>query len=119
MPTINEMFPSKYLKAEDLRGKDGKGWREFNVSINSCEVEDMGGEDHEMKYVLRFAGAEKGLPLNKTNAETIAEVYGTRSEDWIGKKVILFVTTVGTPQGPKPGIRIRIPAETTSDEIPA
>ena len=23
MPTVNEMFPSKYLKAEDLRGKDG------------------------------------------------------------------------------------------------
>lgn len=122
MPTLNEMYPSKYLKAEDLRGKDGKGWREVNLTVKSCSPEEMGGEANETKWVLHFEKTEKGLVLNRTNAVTLADGYGPDSEDWLDQKIVLFVVTVGTPQGPKPGIRVRIPsAAATSfdpDEIP-
>lgn len=113
MPSLNDMFPSKYLKAEDLRGKDGKGWREFNLTIKSVDFEKMGHDDDssaESKWVLHFDGAEKGLPLNRVNAQTLADAYGPASELWVGERVILFVTTVSTPQGQKPGIRFRVPA---------
>lgn len=121
MPKLNDMFPSKYLKAEDLRGKDGRGWREFTLKINSVDLEDMGGENGDQKWVLHFEGAQKGLVLNRTNAQTLSDAYGPDSDYWIGEKVVLFVMTVGTPQGPKPGIRTRVPAAdaTTSEPMVA
>lgn len=118
MPNLNDMFPSKFLKAEDLRGKDGKGWREFKLTIFAIGLEGMGGEDDEQKWVLHFTGAQKGLVLNRTNAQTIADSFGTDSDEWIGKEVVLFVTTVNTPNGQKPGIRVRIPAA-ESNGLPA
>lgn len=33
------------------------------------------------------------LALNKTNAKTIAGLYGTRTSEWVGKTITLFPTT--------------------------
>jgi hypothetical protein len=38
-------------------------------------------------------GNIKGLVLNNTNARTIAEIYGPKPSQWIGKQIVLFVTT--------------------------
>jgi len=78
VPTLNDMFPSKYLKAEDLRGKDGKGWREFNLTISSVSSEEFESDEKgkETKWVMHFRGAEKGMVLNRTNAQTISDSYG-------------------------------------------
>ena len=121
MPALNDMYPSKYLKAEDLRGKDGKGWREYQLTVKNVGLEEMGGESNEKKWVLHFEKAEKGLVLNRTNAQTLADAYGDESDEWLGQKVVLFVMTVTTPQGPKPGIRIRAASNSAQfdpDEIP-
>jgi hypothetical protein len=86
MPNINEAFPSKYLKASDLQGAEPV------VTMSHVEFEPV-GQKKEMKAVLYFAGKEKGLVLNKTNANKITELTGTAiTEEWEGQKIRLFAT---------------------------
>ena len=81
---INGAFPSTYLKAADLQG------RRVTVAINTVKMEDIGG-DH--KPVVSFAGKDKGLVLNKTNANMIAEIAGTdETDDWKGVRIVLYPT---------------------------
>ena len=97
---MSEEFPSKYLKADDLMG------REVRVTIARVEREKMGDD---FKPVVYFNGKEKGVVLNKTNAFTIANAYGDETADWFGNDVILF--SVMTEYGGKtaPAIRVRLP----------
>jgi hypothetical protein len=86
---IDQMFESssnKYLKAADLNG------REVTLKIASLQMETFGKEADE-KPVLSFDRTEKRLALNKTNARTIASMYGKESDGWIGKTITLFPTT--------------------------
>ena len=112
------LFPGKYLKASDLRDQD--------VRLTICpergvaleEVQGHGGKK-EMKPVMYFVETaakarrekleEKSLILNKTNAGTIAGLYGTDTDDWKGKRLILFPTK--TQFGPDRVDCIRIKSE--------
>jgi hypothetical protein len=67
MVSINDAFPSNYLKAADLKGRNAL------VTIDRTEFEKI-GEDR--KLILYFVGQDKGMVLNKTNASNIAIVYG-------------------------------------------
>ena len=101
---VNQMFPSKFLKATDL------GTSEFEVTIHSVQVEDVGTEQApEQKPVVYFQEGQKGMPLNKTNAETIAYLYGPETDGWIGKKVTLFPMMVEFKGQSVPAIRVRGP----------
>lgn len=83
---IGETFPSTYLKAAEL------GKARPVVTIREVVVEDIGDET---KPILYFVGKEKGLVLNKTNANMITEILGTdETTDWIGKAIQLYVTKV-------------------------
>ena len=83
---INSAFPSKYLKAGDLKGT------EPTVTIDRVEFEPV-GRDKEMKAVLYFRGKDKGLVLNKTNANKITQLTGSGiTEEWDGFKIRLFAT---------------------------
>lgn len=99
---INEQFPSKYLKASDLNG--GK----VLVTIKDCIVETL-GEDR--RPVLYFSGKEKGVVLNKTNATNISDAYGPDTEDWTGRKVVLYVADVDFQGRSMEAIRIRKPRD--------
>ena len=80
----SQAFPSDYLKASDLNGKEVK------VRIESVELVDMGqGRDKESKLLIKFAGKQKGLVCNKTNAGTIEKLYGDETNNWIGKEITL------------------------------
>ena len=79
---LNDIFSSDSLKATDLRS-------ETPVTIESCEVKDF---DDGSKIILRFVGADKSLICNKTNARTIADMYGTNTDGWVGKVITLFPT---------------------------
>ena len=51
------------------------------------------GQKREMKAVLYFVGKDKGLVLNKTNANKITELSGSGiTEEWHGVKVRLYAT---------------------------
>ena len=83
---INGAFPSSYLKAADLAG------RRALVTISHLKMEDVGDEH---KPVLYFTGKEKGLVLNRTNANVIIDITGTDETDgWCGKAIVLYVAKV-------------------------
>lgn len=82
------LYPSLYLAACDLMGKEPK------VTITSITVEEIKTEKGaEKKVIARFAGKEKMMILNKTNAKTIAKRHGNDTDDWIGKQITLYATT--------------------------
>lgn len=84
MPNINEAFPSKYLKASDLQG------REVIVTMDRVDFEPV-GQKKEMKAVLYFQGKDKGLVMNKTNANKITEITGSAlTEEWRGQRIRLY-----------------------------
>jgi hypothetical protein len=96
---ISAAFPSTYLKAADLQG------RTVPVAIDRVELEEIGGEH---KPILYFQGKEKGLVLNKTNANNIAAVYGDDTDDWIGGGIQLFPTMVDFQGRSVEAIRVRV-----------
>lgn len=97
---VSEAYPSKYLKAADLRD------RNVMVVIDRVEIEDIGDDT---KPVVYFQGKEKGLCLNKTNANNIAIALGDDTQDWIGKEIILFPAMVDFQGRTVPAVRVRMP----------
>lgn len=104
---ISEEFPSKYLKAGDLGGKEAK------VIMQNVEKEKLGDD---MKLVLYFKGKEKGVVLNKTNSNTICDSYGDDTDDWFDQPLILFSVMVDFQGRLGPAIRCRVP--TAKDNKP-
>jgi|SRR5882724_4310233 len=99
---INAAFATKYLKASDLQGRD------VTVKMGRLEQEKI-GDDH--KLVLYFQGKEKGMVLNKTNANVIADSYGSETADWYGQSIILFEQMVDFQGKRVPGLRVRAPRQ--------
>jgi len=97
---INEAFPGTYLKAADLQG------RRIPVVIERIVVEEIGG-DH--KPIVYFRGKDRGLVLNKTNANTIAEAFGQETDQWVGATITLFEARVEFQGKRVPAIRVDIP----------
>ena len=101
---IGDIFPSNYLKASDLKG------RQVTVKIARIEMETIGqGKEASHKPVIYFEGKEKGLVANKTNMNMIASVCGQETDDWIGLDIILFEAMVDYQGQTKPAIRVRVP----------
>ena len=104
---MSEEFPSKFLKAVDLQG------REVRVTMQNVEREKIGDDN---KPVLYFKGKDKGVVLNKTNARTISDAYGDDTEDWFDQPLILFSVNVDFQGKVGPAIRCRVP--TAKDNKP-
>lgn len=101
---ISEAFPSNYLKAADLQG------RQIPVKIKDVIFETIGqGQQQETRPIVYFEGKEKGLVLNKTNANTVAAVYGDDTDDWVGGDIILFEAMVDYQGRSVPAIRLKVP----------
>jgi len=99
---INSAFATKYLKASDLQGRD------VTVKMGRVEQEKVGDDQ---KLILYFQGKEKGMVLNKTNANAIADIYGPETADWYGQPVIIFEQMVDFQGKRVPGLRIRAPRQ--------
>lgn len=82
---MNEAFPSKWLKADDID-------RETIVTIANVTMETIG--DDERKPVVWFAGYDKGMVLNKTNANNVSGCYGPDTDAWVGKPMALTTAMV-------------------------
>lgn len=82
------MYPSEYLNAADLQGK------EVAATIEKVALEDVPGTDgaKKKKPVVYFKGAHKRLPLPKTCAKVIAQKFGSDTDKWVGQKVTLYPT---------------------------
>ena len=102
---ISESFPSKYMKSTEIGDED------LVVTIKDIEIKNVGNaDDPDEKPVIYFEGHEKGVVLNKTNANTISSLYGDDTDGWIGKKIALFTTEVEYQGKMTLGIRVRLKA---------
>lgn len=109
MPNINDAFPSRYLKAGDLKNK------KVALTIVKVETDTIGDES---KLVVYFKGTDKGLVLNKTNANSIAVVTNSEdTDDWAGKKITLYPTKVEFQGKRVAAIRIEEPDEVLEEPI--
>ncbi len=93
MPPISKMIPSNYLKTGDVADGDGG---ELDVTIAGVHPEELMTDGvKKPKWVAYFDGLERGLVLNSTNIKKLADLCGSElSEDWVGKRVRLYVTKV-------------------------
>lgn len=101
---VYDVFPSNYLRAGDLKG------RQYTLTIKSVVMESMGREEED-KCVVYFEGAGKGLVLNRTNAFILAEMYGAEMDAWVGRRITIHpvrITAFGKKQD---AIRVK-------DEVP-
>lgn len=82
----NDLFPSRFLKAEDFEDGELR-----TLTVKSVDLEELGqGKDKKEKPVIYFRDSDKGLVLNKTNCSIIAKLYGEETDDWFGKKITLY-----------------------------
>jgi hypothetical protein len=82
------MFDRLYIGAWDLVGKD------VTVRISRVVAATLTapGGRHSKKPVVYFEQTEKGFALNKTNAKTIASLYGNDTEKWVGERITIYPT---------------------------
>jgi len=86
---LSDAFQSNFLKASDLAGKT------VTVTIESVDMEELGkGRDKEAKLIIGFVGKAKKLVCNKTNAGTIAKLYGDETDNWLGKPITIAAREV-------------------------
>ena len=103
---------SKYLKAGDLKGKSP------TVQIESVELVEFENDGkREVKPAIHFVGGSKAMVLNATNTSGLMEKFGSDSDGWIGKKVMLSKKEY--PNYGKPGVVLTgLPEDDFDDSIP-
>jgi hypothetical protein len=72
------------MKADDLKGRTAK------YTIVDCTAEVVG---EDKRLVLAFSDNDRPLVLNKTNANSLAELYGPETSEWEGKAIKLVPST--------------------------
>ena len=107
---LSDVFPSNYLKADDLQGRD------VNVTIREYKMEKMGDDN---KLVLYFRGKEKGMVCNRTNADRIAHYYGDDLTQWLGKPVTLGTELVSFQGKTNEALRIKGRPSESAQAAPA
>jgi hypothetical protein len=107
---INSAFPSKYLKAADVETN-------VLVTISRVDIETVGQFDDETKPIVYFNEFDRGLVLNKTNSRTIASLYGSETNGWVGRKILLYSTMVDFQGKQVEAIRVKRPAQTAGSPV--
>ena len=116
MKDIMSMFKGTYLKAADIADS-----QPLKLTMTEVKAESI-GDKKETKAILYFTGREQGLVLNKTNSQTIANLYGNNPTKWTGKEVVLVVRIVEFSGNTVPAIRVEAPkaddfVESTDEEL--
>ena len=81
---IKDIYRSTYMKADDLSGRTAKH------TISGCTAEKVGDDE---RLVLSFSENDRPLVLNKTNANSLAELYGPETGAWEGNAIKLVPST--------------------------
>jgi hypothetical protein len=103
----DELFPSKYLKAADLKGKP------VVVQIDRAAPEVLKNDrgEEQSKLVIYFAKARKGLVVNMTNYDSIAAMHGGDTDDWRGGRIELYPTMAAMRGKTVDCIRVPVPSD--------
>lgn len=102
------MFDGKYLGAWNLVDPEGHQ-KDCTVTISSVKAEKviMEGGQTNKKPLISFQGRELPMVCCKTNAKTIAGMYGNDTAAWVGKRITLYATTTQVGGQTKDCIRVR------------
>ena len=82
-----------FLKAEDLVGKTiDKPQIATIKNVSFVEASDLGFKSEEGRFqlIVEFNDDTFEWLANKTSLKAIKSVYGSESNDWIGKKIGLY-----------------------------
>ena len=101
MPNVTDMFPTRFVNAVML--EDGP----LHLTINDVTQEQV-NSDGDQKWVLNFNEIDQMLSLNKTNAGTLAGLFGADSDSWIGKRISLVRQEVEYKGARTWGVRISL-----------
>lgn len=98
-------FPSDYFGSQHMPA-DGS---DMIVTIKEAGTEAIrSAHGTETKLVLRITADPDKWIINKTNGKMIAKVLETDFlDEWVGKKVQLYVTKVASPEGLVDAVRVR------------
>ena len=107
---IND-FISTFMNVSHLGGQTRQ------ATIGGCALQEVAPGRN--KPVLSLTGIKYGLPLNKTNAQTLAQAFGGETDAWQGKTIELYPTKVDFQGKQVDAIRVRIPAQPAAQEAPA
>ena len=106
----HKAFPSKYLKAADVKAKP------IVTVISHLAQEMVGqGQDQKEKHVLYFVD-QKPLVLNRTNWDELEEAFGD-SDDWPHNKVKLRCARTQYQGKPVDCVRLAAIKDDLNDEI--
>ena len=107
---LTKLFPSRFLKAEDLDAP-------VRDTITEVRQELVGGED--VKPIVYFR-SEKPLVLNKTNGRVIETLAGTdETDDWAGVALELYADETDFKGKRVACVRVRAPRATReTDPLP-
>lgn len=104
MPDYKQLFTGKFLASPDL------GTLEPTVKIEritSEVVKDEEKKTERRRWIVFFAGKEKGMLLNLTNATLIAALCkSSKTEDWIGHSITIGVRRVQLGGEQVDGLRV-------------
>ena len=85
--SVSQLFPSRFISWWDL------GSRAYILTVRDVTIEKMRStitNQDELKAVVHFVEAQKGLVVNKTQAVALAEIAGSEIfETWKGTRVTL------------------------------
>lgn len=96
----SEMFPTRWLSAEDV------GNREVSVVVEDSKIEMIGDDK---KLVLYYVGFDKGHVLNKTNWKKIKEKLGAETNNWKDANLVLYTALVPYKGEDVPALRLKFP----------
>ena len=102
------MYDGKYLGAWNLVDAQGTQ-RDCIVTISGVKAAEvvMEGGAKNKKPVISFEGRALPMVCCKTNAKTIAGMFGNDTKEWIGKRITLYSTTTQVGGATKDCIRVR------------
>jgi len=98
---FDDMYGSNWMSPSDIK-------RPFRTDIESWEkatFKGQNGKDKD-KIILMLKGMKKPCVLNKTNAVSIASMFGKDPNLWVGKPVLVKTEMTSYAGKPTPGVRL-------------
>lgn len=89
---VFDIAPSKYMKAHVDVPEDGT----VTATITNVTQEKGQGDDGDYSInLLHFQEHDKPLKLNVGMLKVLEALYGDETDEWRGKRVVLFCTVQG------------------------
>lgn len=84
---LDELYPRKHMKAEDLRGR---AWTVKIAAVKEVKVFNPRLNQEEAKIAVCFENAQRYLLINKTQAAALFAVTDAETaRGWVGHRVMI------------------------------